>query len=255
MVAKNIKREHSSNIRVQIESNEYDNEIKNVKKHVNKMSFELHPFGLAMLIIILILFLVAVFQSYQSFNATVDVISNKDMDSVVDADIIFIPIDDSGKTEVRPPAKSNLNTQESSCSKIDYTIVCDSESIKGSCQLVNDGNYDTQWLTSASCLNGRTPCPVANFVIINSSKKFSYMKIFNRIEPDFYINRGYLLYNAVNNHQFGGYKYSTKFELVNLIEPTSNLRINIAEIMGIGKNYQAGLSEIELYSGECPQFN
>lgn len=246
-----VKKElHRKKLSVSIEDNEFEKELKSIKKHM-RAKFELHPFAFSMLFIVLILFVTAAFLAYQSLNATVENVISNDISDEAEDDI-FIPIDSNGNKEIRPEAEVNDKLEESSCVEVEFVPGCDGSYPGYECDLISDNDLTTQWIAASSCTSGRNPCPVNNYVTFNSSEEFRYVKIWNRVEEGLYINRLFLNYNDVDSHsEILGYDYRIEPYMIKLLEPTKDLELHIVEIRGVGKYYQTGLAEVKLFSGVC----
>lgn len=140
----------------------------------------------------------------------------------------------------------------SGCDPIKFDVFCDTQHNLFLCENINDGNLSSEWFAGYSCNSDKAPCVVNNNVIINAEEPFKYIKVYNRLSPDFYINRVLIDYNEYKKVTFtGGQKFTQTPWTIELLEPTQEAKINIVEIMGVGYRYQAGLSEIELY--DCKQ--
>lgn len=229
-----------SNVSVKVSSKD--------KKDSGLFSFEMHPTVLVSLIIVTILFLTAAIIAYFAFDTTVDVIFSRTNSDVDDSTPDMLEKNDTPIIEQQDSDKVN-------CDPLTFSVMCDSEFSGNECQLLKDNDLETQWLSLASCINGKTPCSVLNEVTLTSSKKFKLVKLYNRYEQQFYINRVLLDYNDIKDQQkIIGYEYSQKPWVVELDEPTDALRIQIVEIVGFGRNYQTGLAEIYLYPEGCNDY-
>lgn len=210
--------------------------------------FEIHPFTLASLIILCIMFLTAAVLSYLSFTATVEVVF---YESEADPDDVLIPIKNIVDYQENQKEKEEV-IQTDPCKEVKLTVICSSETVSGLCDYMIDKNNKTQWVSGVACTSGRTPCPVSEQVTISSTDNFQKVLIENRIEPSFYINRILLNYNEIKgeSHVLGAKFIKEPFEVI-LKQETQTLLIDIVEIIGVGRNFQTGISQIKAYTKEC----
>ncbi|MGM5483357.1 MAG: hypothetical protein ACQER9_00395 [Nanobdellota archaeon] len=243
----NKKNTNESKVKVSVNStDDYEKELKNIDKKPF-FNFDMHPFALASLIIVLILFISAAILAYFSFNSTVDAVLVAKNDSSDNKDNTIIIKDPS--TEI---ADEINKEQRNSCKEVSFNVVCGSEYPGNSCSYINDNNLSSQWMASASCTSGKKPCSVLNYITVSSENNFSKVKLWNRVEKDYYINRVSLTYNNISeDYRYGGQNYTKTPWVIELKEPASAVEIKIVEIVGIGRNYLSGISEIELYKKGC----
>jgi hypothetical protein len=156
-------------------------------------------------------------------------------------------INETTTTPITPKVCNNLALKS--------TFSCDTK-IKGyECSNLNDNNLTSMWFSSYVCSSGRSPCSILTYVTVNSTTPFNTIVIYNRPEPQFFINRVLIDYNEIKGATYvGGYDYSMKPWPIVLNESTTSAKIKIPEVFGTGKNFPTGIAEIRLYNNkECTE--
>ena len=227
--------------KVEVSDKAYTKELKEASEK-ELFRYESHPFIIAILIILLILFITAAILSYISFSTTLDIIveslKENEKQENTDEALLFIPYE---------RGDDNLK----GCEIITFNVTCDSQMQGFECELIKDNNMYTQWVPSQGCSTNKRPCAVNNYVTINAHDYFDTFTLHNRIEPDFYINRMIISYENNSEMLFLGKPFSQEPFIYTLQENTTDLSIHIVEILGIGSQYKSGLSEITLLRSSC----